>query len=262
MKARALLPALPKPCWMAKQPAMWAPSASKVIPFEAVAGPGGALAMGYAQDDKEAVGIVVDLASGEVRRPSTTRARTRSSASCPRPPPSSTSCAPGRGRSARGSRCRRRRRSPWGRRARGSLSRRPPTRRPRCSGRSKARTRWASRACAQRATAGSCSSTGAAAPSGAGSSARAARRRGSWSRSRARAAPSAGPPARGTGARSRWSSPTSPRAAATRSASVTPRSRRPARSLPRRRCGPCRAAVRAATRSPPRSPGWRTGAGS
>ena len=67
-KARAALPAPLKPCWMAKQPAMWAPQASLRVPFEVVAAKGGGLAVGYASGAKQAMGIEVDLATGEVRR--------------------------------------------------------------------------------------------------------------------------------------------------------------------------------------------------
>jgi hypothetical protein len=64
---RAALPAPPKPCWMVKQPAMWAPHASRSIPFDAVATTRGTLALGYARDARQAVGIEVDLSSGEVK---------------------------------------------------------------------------------------------------------------------------------------------------------------------------------------------------
>jgi GYF domain 2 len=64
--ARAAIPAPPRPCWMVKQPAMWAPHASRNIPFEVVATTSGAIAVGYAHDAKKAMGIEVDLASGEV----------------------------------------------------------------------------------------------------------------------------------------------------------------------------------------------------
>src|SRR5262249_31906533 len=67
-RARAAFPPPPRPCWMAKQPAMWAPHASRSIPFEAMATKGGALAIGYARDPKEAIGIQVDLATGEVKK--------------------------------------------------------------------------------------------------------------------------------------------------------------------------------------------------
>jgi hypothetical protein len=65
--ARAAVPPPPKPCWMVKQPAMWAPRVSKSIPFDAVATRGGALAVGYARDAKVAVGIEVNLGSGDVQ---------------------------------------------------------------------------------------------------------------------------------------------------------------------------------------------------
>lgn len=65
--ARAALPAPPKPCWMTKQPAMWAPRVSHRVPFEVTAARGDALMVGYARDAKLAVGIEVALASGEIQ---------------------------------------------------------------------------------------------------------------------------------------------------------------------------------------------------
>lgn len=65
--AHAALPPPLKPCWMVKQPAMWAPQASRTIPFDAVATRGGSVAVGYARDARQAMGIEVDLSSGEVR---------------------------------------------------------------------------------------------------------------------------------------------------------------------------------------------------
>lgn len=64
---KATLPPPPKPCWMVKQPAMWAPHASRSIPFDAVATKNGTLAIGYAHDARQAMGIEVDLGSGEVK---------------------------------------------------------------------------------------------------------------------------------------------------------------------------------------------------
>jgi hypothetical protein len=64
--ARAALPAPPKPCWMVKQPAMWAPHASKSIPFDAIATTKGTLAIGYARSAKQAMGIEVNLATGAI----------------------------------------------------------------------------------------------------------------------------------------------------------------------------------------------------
>src|SRR5262249_22504096 len=49
--ARAALPEAPKPCWVSRQPVMWAPKASKSIPFELLATSNGTLAIGYAQSD-------------------------------------------------------------------------------------------------------------------------------------------------------------------------------------------------------------------
>jgi hypothetical protein len=67
MLARAALPPPPKPCWMVKQPAMWAPHVSKNIPFEVVATREGGLAVGYARNANVAMGIEVNLSTGEVR---------------------------------------------------------------------------------------------------------------------------------------------------------------------------------------------------
>ena len=65
--ARATVPPPPKPCWMVKQPAMWAPRVSRSIPFDAVATRTGGLAIGYARDARVAIGIEVNLASGDVQ---------------------------------------------------------------------------------------------------------------------------------------------------------------------------------------------------
>jgi hypothetical protein len=65
--ARSTLAAPLRACWMVKQPARWAPQASRSIPFDAVATRSGTLAIGYAQDAREAMGIEVDVASGEVK---------------------------------------------------------------------------------------------------------------------------------------------------------------------------------------------------
>jgi hypothetical protein len=64
--AQAGLPAMPRPCWVVRQPVRWALEASKSIPFELVATPAGNLAMGYAKDPQSAVGIEVVPATGEV----------------------------------------------------------------------------------------------------------------------------------------------------------------------------------------------------
>jgi hypothetical protein len=63
--ARAATPSS-KPCWVARQPVMWAPNASRSIPFELVPTDRGTLAMGYARAPKEAVGVDVNPATGEV----------------------------------------------------------------------------------------------------------------------------------------------------------------------------------------------------
>jgi hypothetical protein len=63
--ARAAVPSPPKPCWVARQPSMWASRASKSIPFELAATSTGSLMIGYARDESEAVGLVVNPTSGE-----------------------------------------------------------------------------------------------------------------------------------------------------------------------------------------------------
>ena len=67
MVARAVIPAPPKACWVTRQPVMWAPKASKTIPFEVTATTSGALAIGYARNANDAMGIVVSPATGEVK---------------------------------------------------------------------------------------------------------------------------------------------------------------------------------------------------
>ena len=65
--ARAVIPTPPKACWVTRQPVMWAPKASKTIPFEVTATTSGALAIGYARDATSAMGIVVSPSTGEVK---------------------------------------------------------------------------------------------------------------------------------------------------------------------------------------------------
>lgn len=65
--ARAVIPAPPKACWVTRQPVMWAPKASKTIPFEVTATTSGALAIGYARNANDAMGIVVSPSTGEVK---------------------------------------------------------------------------------------------------------------------------------------------------------------------------------------------------
>ncbi len=65
--ARAVIPPPPKACWVTRQPVMWAPKASKTIPFEVTATTSGALAIGYARDANDAIGIVVSPSTGEVK---------------------------------------------------------------------------------------------------------------------------------------------------------------------------------------------------
>jgi hypothetical protein len=63
--ARSKIPPPPKPCWVSRQPAQWAPRASKSTPFELLATDGGKLALGYAKDGKEAAGLAIDPRTGE-----------------------------------------------------------------------------------------------------------------------------------------------------------------------------------------------------
>ncbi|MFO0758599.1 MAG: GYF domain-containing protein [Byssovorax sp.] len=65
--AKSMLPPPLKPCWVARQPAMWAPRVHKSIPFDMVATPAGNLAIGYAREETDAVGIEVTPATGEVK---------------------------------------------------------------------------------------------------------------------------------------------------------------------------------------------------
>ena len=60
------LPGPPKPCWVVKQPARWAPVVSKDVPFELVTLPSGKIAIGYAKSGDEAVGIQVGPTTGQV----------------------------------------------------------------------------------------------------------------------------------------------------------------------------------------------------
>lgn len=65
--ARAAIPPPPKPCWMVKQPVMWAPKVAHRIPFDVTATKDDGLAVGYARDAKTAFGIEVALASGDIQ---------------------------------------------------------------------------------------------------------------------------------------------------------------------------------------------------
>lgn len=60
------LPKPPKPCWVAKQPARWAPVVAKNAPFELLVKPSGKIALGYAKSEDEAVGIEVTPTTGQV----------------------------------------------------------------------------------------------------------------------------------------------------------------------------------------------------
>jgi hypothetical protein len=63
---KGMTPTAPKPCWVAKQPVRWAPKASKSIPFELLATKDGGLSLGYARNEKEAVGVEVTPKTGEL----------------------------------------------------------------------------------------------------------------------------------------------------------------------------------------------------
>jgi hypothetical protein len=65
--AKAALPPPLKPCWVARQPVMWAPQASKNIPFELAATAQGSIAVGYARDSDFGAGFEFDLASGSIK---------------------------------------------------------------------------------------------------------------------------------------------------------------------------------------------------
>lgn len=67
--ARALqdkLPGPPKPCWVVKQSTRWAPIVSKSVPFEMLALVSGKIAIGYAKNEDEAVGLEVTPTTGQV----------------------------------------------------------------------------------------------------------------------------------------------------------------------------------------------------
>lgn len=64
--ARAVTPPPLKPCWVARQPVMWAPRVSKSVPFDVVATSAGTFALGYARGETEAAGIEINVESGEV----------------------------------------------------------------------------------------------------------------------------------------------------------------------------------------------------
>ncbi len=65
--ARGSTPAALKRCSAALEARVWAPRASKTIPFELVPMAGGKLAVGYARDDTEASGLEMDPATGEAK---------------------------------------------------------------------------------------------------------------------------------------------------------------------------------------------------
>ncbi len=60
------LPGPPKPCWVVKQPARWAPVVSKDVPFELAVVASGKVAIGYGKSNDEAVGLEVTPTTGQV----------------------------------------------------------------------------------------------------------------------------------------------------------------------------------------------------
>jgi hypothetical protein len=62
---KELVPKPPKPCWVARQPVRWAPEVSKSIPFEVRPLDAMGFFVGYARDDRDAVGVEVDAKSGK-----------------------------------------------------------------------------------------------------------------------------------------------------------------------------------------------------
>ncbi len=63
---QASLPGPPKPCWVLKQPARWAPVVSRDVTFELLTLASGKISVGYAKSNDEAVGIQVTPATGQV----------------------------------------------------------------------------------------------------------------------------------------------------------------------------------------------------
>ena len=63
---RDAIPPLPKPCWVAKQPVRWAPAVSQKIPFELLPTAAGTIAIGYAKNSEDAIGIEVTPSNGQV----------------------------------------------------------------------------------------------------------------------------------------------------------------------------------------------------
>jgi hypothetical protein len=63
---KALIPVPLKPCWVSRQPAMWANKADKNIPFDLFSPRAGMFALGYAADESTAFGLEINAASGEV----------------------------------------------------------------------------------------------------------------------------------------------------------------------------------------------------
>jgi hypothetical protein len=63
---KSLIPAPLKPCWVSRQPVMWANKADKSIPFDVFSPKGGLFTLGYAADESTAFGLEINAASGEV----------------------------------------------------------------------------------------------------------------------------------------------------------------------------------------------------
>jgi hypothetical protein len=58
-------PAKLRPCGVARQPKLWAPEAARSVPFE-IAERDGAALVGYARDDTQPGGVVLDVSTGKV----------------------------------------------------------------------------------------------------------------------------------------------------------------------------------------------------
>ncbi len=65
--ARSALPVPARPCSVLRNPTMWAPQASKSIPFELGSNGVGLFTIGYAKSEEEAAGLTFDFESNEVK---------------------------------------------------------------------------------------------------------------------------------------------------------------------------------------------------
>jgi hypothetical protein len=66
LRTLKLVPSTPKPCWVARQPVMWAAKASNKIPFDVTPTASGGFEIGYARDADEAAGVAIDSTSGKL----------------------------------------------------------------------------------------------------------------------------------------------------------------------------------------------------